>query len=76
MSVNTGQRPNGEGDTETSGGGAEVGGMGNSGRSWAQLLGSSLPTSLNKNILEVVLEKNERGAFLVSEEECARLMKK
>ena len=31
---------------------------------------------MNKNILEVVLEKNERGAFLVGEEDCARMMKK
>ena len=32
---------------------------GNNRGSWAQLLGSSLPSSLNKNVLEVVLEKDE-----------------
>ena len=56
--------------------GCRRGGAGRGGRWWAELLGSSLPSSLNKNILEVVLEKNERGAFLVGEEDCARMMKK
>ena len=46
------------------------------GRSWAELLGSSLPSSLNKNVLEVVLDKDERGPFVVSEKECAGMMKK
>ena len=46
------------------------------GRSWAELLGSSIPSSLNKSILEVVLEKDERGAFLVGDEDSARMMKK
>ena len=59
------------GGEEDKGGGQERGG-----KSWAKILGSSLPTSLNKNILEVVLEKDKRGAFSVSEEDCARLMKK
>ena len=44
--------------------------------SWAERLGSSLPSSLNRNVLEVVLEKDERGAFIVKEEECARLIVK
>ena len=44
--------------------------------SWAQMLGNSLPTRLNKNILEIVLDKDERGAFNVSDEECVRVMKK
>ena len=39
-------------------------------------MGSSLLSSLNKNVLEVYLEKDERGAFLVSENDCARLMRK
>ena len=39
-------------------------------------MGSSLPTSLNKNILEVVLDKDERGAFMVSEDDVARLLRK
>ena len=46
MAANPGGRPRGEGGT---GGGG--------GKSWAELLGSSLPSSLNKNVLEVVLEK-------------------
>ena len=66
MSVNTGDRPFGEGG---SGGGD---GNGRGGKSWAQLLGNSLPTRLNKNVLEVVLEKDARGPFVVSEEDCAR----
>ena len=44
--------------------------------SWAQMLGSTLPTRLNKNVLEIVLEKDERGAFNVSDEDCCKLMKK
>ena len=52
------------------------GGHGGSKGSWAQLLGSSLPPSWNKNVLEVVLEKDERGAFVVSDEDCARLLSK
>ena len=45
-------------------------------RSWAQLLGSSLPSTLDKNILQVVLFKDDRGPYIVSEEDCARLMRK
>ena len=51
-------------------------GTGRPGRSWAELLGSSLPTSLNKNVLEVILEKDDRGAFVVSEDECAGMMRR
>ena len=69
MSANTWDRPRGEG-----GSGESVGGGGR--RSWAEILGSSLPTSMNKNVLEVILEKDERGAFLVSESDCARMMRK
>ena len=63
---------------DTGGGGGLGGGgaPGGGGRSWAALLGSSLPSTLNKNILEIVLEKDERGAFVVSEADCARLMRK
>ena len=64
MSANTGGKPRGLGGTE------------GGGKSWAQLLGSSIPSSLNKNILEVVLEKDERGAFMVSDTDCARMMRK
>ena len=68
MSASKMDRPGGE--EEPGGGGVRTG------KSWAQLLGSSLPTSLNKNILEVVLEKDQRGGFAVSHEDCARLMRK
>ena len=64
MSTDTGGRPLG---AVARGGG---------GRSWAELLGSSLPSSLNKNILEVCLDKDERGAFVVSQTDCARMMRK
>ena len=45
-------------------------------KSWADMLESSLPSSLDKNILEVILEKDQKGPFSVSEEECARLLGK
>ena len=44
--------------------------------SWAEILGSTLPSGWNKNILEIVLEKDQRGAFFVSDHDCARVMKK
>ena len=44
--------------------------------SWAQKLGSSLPSNWDKNVLEVVLQKEGRGAFVVTDEECARFMRK
>ena len=45
-------------------------------RSWASLVGSGPPLSWNKNVLEVVLEKDERGAFNVSESDCTRVLSK
>ena len=45
-------------------------------KSWAQHLGSTIYSSSNKNILEVVLEKDFRGPFQVSDEDVARLMRK
>ena len=44
--------------------------------SWAARLGTAIPATLTKNILEVVLEKDEKGAFVVSEEDCARLLRR
>ena len=52
------------------------GGQGANRGSWAQMLSSSLPQSLNKNVLEIVLEKDTRGAFNVSDIDCARVMRK
>ena len=44
--------------------------------SWAQRLGGSLPSQLQRNVLEIGLEKDQRGIFIVSDEDCARLMEK
>ena len=44
--------------------------------SWAQKLGSNLPSHWDKNVLEVVFQKEGLGAFVVSDEECAKLIKK
>ena len=43
---------------------------------WAQRLGSTIPTRLNRNVLEIVLEKDERGAFNVGDSDCLRVMQK
>ena len=68
---------------ETGGGEARGGGKGGIGvgggnfrGSWAEMLGSTLPSSWNKNLLEIVLEKDISGAFMVSDHDCARVMKK
>ena len=45
-------------------------------RSWADVLGSTLPPSWNKNILELVLEKDEKGPFSTTENDCAKVMTK
>ena len=49
MSVKTGVGPPGEGVSR--------GNAGRNAMSWAERLGSSLPTTLNKNVLKVVLEE-------------------
>ena len=46
------------------------------GKSYAALLSSNLPSTWNKNVLEIVLEKDTRGSFNVSEDDCARVMRK
>ena len=45
-------------------------------RSWAEVLGSTLPPDWNKNILEVILQKNGSGPFKVSDDDCAKLLRK
>ena len=45
-------------------------------RSWANILGSNLPTTWSKNVLEVTLEKEGKGPFIVSDDECAKFMSK
>ena len=44
--------------------------------SWAEMLGSSLPSAWNKNILEILLNKDQKGAFVVSDSDCAKVMNK
>ena len=51
-------------------------GGGCTGRSWAERLGSSLPPGLDKNILEIVLDKDLRGPYIVSDKDCARIIGK
>ena len=46
------------------------------GTSWAKHVGDCVPNQLNKNILEVILEKDNRGPFNVSESECAKLIER
>ena len=46
------------------------------GGSWAKHVSDCVPNQLNRNILEVILEKDNRGPFNVSENECAKLMEK
>ena len=43
---------------------------------WADVLGRSLTQRQSKNVLEVILEKDFKGSFVVSETECARLLVK
>ena len=42
--------------------------------SWAAVLGKSLISAAKKNVLEVVLEKNFKGSFTVSDLECAKFL--
>ena len=46
-------------------------------KSWAEVLSRNLPANSNKkNVLEVILEKDEKGPFIVTQDECVKLMKK
>ena len=45
-------------------------------KSWAEMLGSTLSPGLNKNVLEIVLDKDQRGAFAVTDHDCAKVMRK
>ena len=75
MSAGHGNRLRGEAGG-VNGPGGETQSAWRGGKSFAEVLGSNLPTNLTKNILEVVLEKDEKGVFMVSEEDCARLLRK
>ena len=46
------------------------------GASWASLLGTNLPTKNDKNMMEIVLEKDFRGGFSASDEEVAKVLLK
>ena len=49
----------------------------NSGVSWASILGRNLvPTRSDSNVLEIFLEKESRGPFIVSDVDCANLMRR
>ena len=48
----------------------------NTSKSWASVLGRSKTPNLDNNVLEVVLEKDSRGSFNVSDEDCCNLMRK
>ena len=56
--------------------GVSVGGNDGSEMSWATVLSRSLAPSLNNNVLEVVLEKDTKGGFIVNDVECANLIKR
>ena len=45
-------------------------------KSWAQMVGGNLPSSWNKNILEILLEKDDKGPFNVSDTDCSHLLSK
>ena len=45
-------------------------------KTWAAVLGDSLPKKNDENVLEIVLEKDQRGAFVVKDDECVSLMRK
>ena len=75
LTGNTRPRGEGGGERDSSGGGGRVNGGPYDG-TWAQMLGSTLPTSLKKNVLEIVLDKDEKGAFMVSDHDCAKVMSK
>ena len=47
-----------------------------SGKSWAAVLGSSLPRYEDNNVLEVVLEKDVKGSFSVSDSDCVSLIRR
>ena len=45
-------------------------------RSWVDVLGSTRPPSGNKYVLELVLEKDQRGPFFAKDSECAEVLMK
>ena len=45
-------------------------------KTWASVLGGNIFSRNDDNVLEVILEKDSRGAFNVQDAECANLMKR
>ena len=45
-------------------------------KTWASVLGCSLVSRCDKNVLEVILEKDQRGAFNVNETECSNMLRR
>ena len=45
-------------------------------KTWASVLGGNMFSRNDDNVLEVVLEKDSKGAFVVKEDECANLMRR
>ena len=45
-------------------------------KSWAAVLGTGLPQREDRNVLEVVLEKDSRGPFIVTDSKCFTLTRK
>ena len=45
-------------------------------KTWASVLGRNMVSKNDDNVLEVMLEKDTKGAFKVTEEDCANLMKR
>ena len=45
-------------------------------KSWASVLGCNIPTRDDNNVLEIVLEKDIKGSFNVTDLECCHLLKK
>ena len=56
------------------GGGAE--GRSSEKKTWATVLGGTMLSRKDDNVLEVILEKDSRGAFVVKEAECAKMMRR
>ena len=46
------------------------------GTTWASLLGANLPTRNDKNVMEIILEKDVKGNFSASDQEVAKLLQK
>ena len=45
-------------------------------RTWANVLGRCSVPAVDNNVLEVILEKDGRGPFLVSEQDCSNLLRR